>query len=198
MGENLGQVKGAIALVGGTLSAMLGGWDSYLNLLLLIMLIDIVTGVLKSLEQKNLSSAVMRKGILNKVVILLLVALGVVIDEAFVGATAGGLHIGELTIVIRNCIVIWFCVEEGISVCENCAKLGVPIPGVIKQALECIESGVSNSTPSALLNFFKKATGINISFGEDKPKTDKPKVEDTASKEQVEEEKVEVKKETER
>lgn len=198
MGENLGQVKGAIALAGGTITALLGGWDSYLKLLLLIMLIDIVTGVLKSIEQKVLSSAVMRKGILNKVVILLLVALGVVIDEAFAGATANGLHIGELTIIIRNCIVIWFCVEEGISVCENCAKLGVPIPGVIKQVLECIESGVSNSTPSAVMNFFKKATGINVSFGEDKPKSDKSKTEDTENAAGVVEEKVESAKETDR
>lgn len=198
MGENLGQVKAAIALVGGTLSTMLGGWDSYLKLLLLIMAIDVVTGFLKAVEQKVISSAVMRKGILNKVVILLLVALGLVIDEAFAGVTANGLHIGELTIVIRNCIVIWFCVEEGISVCENCAKLGVPIPNVIKQALECIESGVSNSTPSALLSFLKKATGINISFGEDKPKPDKSKVEDSSVTEEVKEEKVEEVKETER
>lgn len=178
MEDSLVKVKGGFALVGGVLSSVLGGFDSYLKLLLLIMLIDIVTGILKGIEAKTLSSAVMRKGILNKVVILLLVALGVVIDEAFAGATANGLTIGEFTIVIRNCVIFWFCIEEGLSVCENCAKLGVPIPKVISQLLECVESGVSNSTPKTILEFLKKKFGLDISFGKDKPENEDKKSKD--------------------
>lgn len=172
MGEAFVPVKAALAVAGGVLSAIFGGFDAYLELLLLVMLIDIVTGVLRAIEEKNVSSAVMRKGLLNKVVILLLVALGVVVDSAFSSELAGGIKIGEFTLLIRNCVIFWFCIEEGISVCENCAKLGVPMPKVLKQVLECIESGVSNSTPSDVLNFLKKTFGINVSFGKDR-RTDK-------------------------
>lgn len=173
MKDNLIALKGGAAVIGGIVSTALGGADNYLWLLIIIMLLDIITGVLKAIEERTLSSAAMRKGILNKVVILLLVAVGVLIDRAFLDAFGSTPAIGDVTIVVRNCIIMWFCVEEGISICENCAVLGVPLPGVVKKVLECVESGVSNSTPKEVFKLLKKVFNIDITFGEKSDDADK-------------------------
>lgn len=187
MEVNLTQTKAVLASIAGVVASLFGGFDYYLGLLLMIMLIDIVTGLIYAIEKKSLSSAIMRRGVLNKVIILMLVALGVVIDRAFATELSAGITIGGFTLIIRNCVIFWFCVEEGISVLENCSKLGVPVPKVIKQLLECIESGVSNSTPSDIIDFLKKHLGIDISFGKDKRKDEIENNKDEASKEQDDE-----------
>ena len=103
MEEKVVAVKAAFALIGGVLSQALGGYDHYLKVLLLVMAVDILTGIIKAVHGKRVSSSKMRGGLLNKVVILFLVALSVELDHAFLAAIGEPIMIGEFTIQIRNC-----------------------------------------------------------------------------------------------
>lgn len=171
MEEKVVAVKAAFALIGGVLSQALGGYDHYLKVLLLVMAVDIVTGVIKAIRGKKVSSSKMRGGLLNKVVILFLVALAVELDRAFLTALGEPIMIGEFTIQIRNCVIFWFFIEEQISVCENCAELGVPMPESIRSMLLSVESSVNNSTPKAIAKWIKEKFGIQLKFGNDTSST---------------------------
>ena len=165
MEEKVVAVKAAFALIGGVLSQALGGYDHYLKVLLLVMAVDILTGIIKAVHGKRVSSSKMRGGLLNKVVILFLVALSVELDHAFLAAIGEPIMIGEFTIQIRNCVIFWFFIEEQISVCENCAELGVPMPASIRSMLLSVESSVNNSTPKAIAKWLKEKFGIQLKLG---------------------------------
>ncbi|OGO86190.1 MAG: hypothetical protein A2Y22_08710 [Clostridiales bacterium GWD2_32_59] len=105
-------------------SELMGGWDMFLKALLLMIIIDYATGVLKAIYLKELSSEIGYKGIIKKVVMLLVVVIACQID-ALVG-TDNALRTGTIFFWIAN---------EGISILENAAKMGVPVPKQVKDAL---------------------------------------------------------------
>lgn len=110
-------------LVGGFICQALGGWDVILKALVALVVLDYVTGVLKALSTKTLSSAVGFKGLIKKTVIFIVVATAVIIQSV----------IGE-AVPLREITIIFFLCNEGISLLENAAEF-VPIPEKLKDAL---------------------------------------------------------------
>ena len=110
-------------LVGGFICQALGGWDVILKALVALVILDYVTGVLKALSTKTLSSAVGFKGLIKKTVIFIVVATAVIIQSV----------IGK-AVPLREITIIFFLCNEGISLLENAAEF-VPIPEKLRETL---------------------------------------------------------------
>lgn len=110
-------------IIGGALIALLGGWDQLIVALIILMVLDYITGVLQSIYNKELSSKIGFKGLLKKVLILCVVAVSVVIEKDL-GVQA-----------IREVVIMFFACNEGISVLENATKMGIPLPKKLQDVL---------------------------------------------------------------
>lgn len=117
-----------IAVICTGLVYLLGGFDVALTCLLIAIVLDYVSGLMKAYITKNLSSKIGVKGILKKVCILLVIMLAVLIDRVT----------GE-TGAIRTLVIYYFVANEGLSVLENLGQAGVPIPQSIKKALKVLK-----------------------------------------------------------
>lgn len=117
-----------IAVICTGLIYLLGGFDVALTCLLIAIVLDYVSGLIKAFVTKNLSSKIGVRGIIKKVSILLVVMLAVLIDRVT----------GE-TGAIRTLVIYYFVANEGLSVLENLGQAGVPIPQSIKKALKVMK-----------------------------------------------------------
>lgn len=120
----------AFAAMGGALGAVLGGWDGFLYALIMFTVIDYLTGVMVAIAEKTLSSEVGFKGIAKKVAVFCLVAVAHIIDAQFIKNGA----------VVRTATVFFYLSNEGISIIENVAKLGLPVPEKLKNVLEQLKT----------------------------------------------------------
>lgn len=114
------------AAVGGWLGYFLGGCDGLLYALIAFVSIDYITGVMCAISDKTLSSEVGFKGICRKVLIFLLVGIGNIIDVQVLGSPG----------VLRTAVIFFYLSNEGVSLLENAAHLGLPVPDAIKTVLE--------------------------------------------------------------
>ena len=112
--------------VGGWLGWFLGGSDGLLFALIAFVVIDYITGVMCAISDKKLSSAVGFKGICKKVLIFALVGGGHILDAFVIGSGS----------VLRTAIIFFYLSNEGVSLVENCAHLGLPVPQKLKDVLE--------------------------------------------------------------
>lgn len=115
----------AFSALGGFLGWFLGGADGFLYALIAFAVIDYVTGVMCAIADKNLSSAVGFKGICRKVLIFALVGIGNILDVYVLGEAG----------VLRTAVIFFYLSNEGISLLENSAHLGLPIPEKLKDVL---------------------------------------------------------------
>lgn len=111
--------------VGGWLGYFLGGYDGLLYALIVFMVMDYITGVMCAVSDKKLSSAVGFKGICRKVLILMLVGIANLLDVQVIGTGA----------VLRTAVIFFYLSNEGVSLLENAAYLGLPIPEKLKDIL---------------------------------------------------------------
>ena len=114
------------AAVGGWLGYFLGGCDGLIYALIAFVVIDYITGVMCAISDKTLSSEVGFKGICRKVLIFLLVGIGHIVDAQVIGS--GG--------VLRTAVIFFYLSNEGVSLIENAAHLGLPVPDKLKAVLE--------------------------------------------------------------
>ena len=121
-------LQSILAVISTCLIYLLGGLDIAMTCLLIAIILDYVSGMLKAFITKQVSSKIGFKGILKKVSILLVVMLAVLIDRVT----------GE-TGAIRTLVVYYFVANEGLSVLENLGQAGVPIPQSIKKALKALK-----------------------------------------------------------
>ena len=112
--------------MGGWLGWFLGGSDGLLYALLFFVVIDYLTGVMCAVSDRKLSSAVGFRGICRKVLIFLLVGLAQILDEHVLGEAG----------VLRTAVTFFFLANDGLSILENAAHLGLPIPAQMKAVLE--------------------------------------------------------------
>ena len=126
MKEFWNTIQLAFAAVGGWLGYFLGGCDGLLYALLAFVVIDYITGVMYAIADKNLSSEVGFKGICRKVLIFLLVGIANVLDVQVIGTGS----------VLRTAVIFFYISNEGVSLLENAAHLGLPVPEKIKTVLE--------------------------------------------------------------
>jgi len=110
-------------IVGGFLCDFLGGWDVILKALVALVILDYVTGVLKAIYTKTLSSSIGFKGLIRKIVIFIVVATAVIIQTV----------VGD-AVPLREIVIIFFMCNEGISLLENASEF-VPIPDKLKETL---------------------------------------------------------------
>lgn len=111
--------------LGGVLGWYLGGWDGFLYALLAFVIADYVTGLACAIVNHQVSSAVGFKGISRKVLIFILVGLANLLDVYVLGE--GG--------VLRTAVIFFYISNEGISLIENAARLGLPVPEKLQEAL---------------------------------------------------------------
>lgn len=114
------------AAVGGWLGWFLGGCDGLLYALIAFVTIDYITGVMCAIVDHSLSSEVGFKGIARKVLIFLLVGIGHILDTQVIGSGS----------VLRTAVIFFYISNEGVSLVENAAHLGLPIPEKLKDVLE--------------------------------------------------------------
>ena len=126
MKEFWNSIQLAFAAVGGWLGYFLGGCDGLLYALIAFVAIDYITGVMCAISDKTLSSEVGFRGICRKVLIFLLVGIGHIVDAQVIGS--GG--------VMRTAVIFFYLSNEGISLIENAAHLGLPVPDKLKAVLE--------------------------------------------------------------
>lgn len=119
-------IQVAFAALGGFLGWFLGGVDGFLYALIAFVVIDYITGVLCVISDKNLSSAVGFKGICRKVLIFLLVGIANILDVQVIGSGS----------VLRTAVIFFYISNEGVSLVENAAHLGLPVPDKLKDVLE--------------------------------------------------------------
>ena len=112
--------------IGGWLGWFLGGCDGLLYALIAFVIIDYTTGVLCAISDHTLSSEVGFKGIARKVIIFLLVGVGHIIDTQVIGNGS----------ILRTAVIFFYLSNEGVSLVENAAHLGLPVPGKLKAVLE--------------------------------------------------------------
>ena len=127
-------------VIGGFIATLLGGWDSALATLVVFMGIDFVTGIVtaamgksKHSDSGSLSSKAGWIGLAKKFCILLMVVVGVRIDN-LVG-----------TNYIRDTVCISFCLNELLSIVENTTLMGIPYPPVIKKAIDVLQTKVGRT-----------------------------------------------------
>lgn len=123
-------VSGIIGIGGSLVNYLWGGWDMTLKILITFMVLDYVLGVICGFKEKQLSSETAFNGILKKVTILIIVAVGTSIDNTL---NAQG--------VIRSAVMFFYVGLEGISITENAGRMGVPIPEQLKDALVQLKEG---------------------------------------------------------
>jgi toxin secretion/phage lysis holin len=119
-------IQAVLTALGGFLGWFLGGTDGFLYALLTFVVIDYITGVMCAIADKTLSSEVGFKGISRKVLIFLLVGVGNILDVHVIGSGS----------TLRTAIVFFYLSNEGISLLENSAHLGLPIPEKLKDVLQ--------------------------------------------------------------
>ena len=112
--------------VGGWLGWFLGGCDGLLYALLVFVALDYTTGIMCAVADHSLSSAVGFKGICRKVLIFALVGIGHVLDTQVIGTGS----------ILRTAVIFFYLSNEGISLVENAAHLGLPVPEKLKLVLE--------------------------------------------------------------
>ena len=126
MKEFWNTIQLAFAAVGGWLGYFLGGCDGLLYALIAFVAIDYITGVMCAISDETLSSEVGFKGICRKVLIFLLVGIGNIIDVQVLGSPG----------VLRTAVIFFYLSNEGVSLIENAAHLGLPVPDKLKAVLE--------------------------------------------------------------
>ena len=114
------------AAIGGWLGYFLGGFDGLLYALLAFVVLDYITGVMCAIADRTLSSNVGFKGICRKVLIFLLVGVANVLDVHVIGTGS----------VLRTAVIFFYISNEGVSLTENAAHLGLPVPEKLKAVLE--------------------------------------------------------------
>lgn len=116
----------ALATVGAWLGWFLGGMDGLIYAMLVFVVADYATGVMCAVSDKHLSSEIGFKGICKKVLIFVLIGVANLID----------IYIIKSGSMLRTATIFFYLSNEGISLLENAAHLGLPVPQKIKDILK--------------------------------------------------------------
>ena len=115
---------------GAALGEYLGSFDSLMYALLAFIVTDYVTGVLCAIVERNLSSTIGFKGICQKVFILALVGVANILDVHVIGDGC----------VLRSAVIFFYISNEGISIIENAARIGLPVPEKIQEVMRQLKN----------------------------------------------------------
>ncbi|NFL36774.1 phage holin family protein [Clostridium botulinum] len=113
------------AAIGGYIGYFLGGVDGFMYALIVFVVIDYLTGLMVAVLEKKLSSEVGFRGIFKKVLIFVFVGIGNIVD----------VHLLKNGSAIRTATIFFYVSNEGISIIENSAKIGLPVPKKLQDIL---------------------------------------------------------------
>jgi len=119
-------IQAAFAGIGGVVGWYLGGLDGFLYALIAFVAVDYITGVLRSIVEKKLSSRIGAQGIAKKVALFLVVGIGHLIDAYLISGTGAPL---------RTAVIFFYIANEGVSLLENATAIGLPVPEKLKDVL---------------------------------------------------------------
>ncbi len=132
------KIKWMVCLITGAIANILGGWDIWLISLITVIILDVLTGVIRAIlmhsnksDSGGLSSKSMFQGGVKKLFILMMVALGTVLDSI----------ISPDNVFIRVIVVSYYIANESLSILENVGACGLPLPKILYQILD----GLKNS-----------------------------------------------------
>ena len=125
MKEIWNSIQVAIAAVGGWIGYFLGGCDGLLYALIAFVAVDYITGVMCAVADKKLSSEVGFKGIFKKILIFILVGVANILDVNVIGNGSA----------LRTAVIFFYISNEGVSLLENAAYIGLPVPDKLKNVL---------------------------------------------------------------
>ena len=123
MGKLFNWISIVFGAAGGVLSYWLGGWDVLLKTIVFLAIADYITGWIKGIYTKQLSSEIGFKGLLKKIVMFIVIAVSFVIQGLIGG-----------TIPLREVVIMFYIANEGLSLLENAAVF-TPIPDKLKNVL---------------------------------------------------------------
>lgn len=136
VGRYFNDITMAITSVLTFISYFLGGWDTALQTLILLVSIDIATGVLVGYRvEKKFSSKRLREGFMTKVMYLVVIAMGEGLDKVFFQDAP----------ILRTMACWFYVVTEASSVVENLGRLGVPLPKGLVEKLEQLQDKFSDT-----------------------------------------------------
>lgn len=119
-------IKAIFAVIGGMIGWFLGGVDSFMYTLIAFVVIDYITGVLRAVVEKKLSSRIGAHGIAKKVALFFVVGVGHLIDNYLFKIIGTPL---------RTAVIFFYIANEGISFLENATAIGLPVPKKLKDVL---------------------------------------------------------------
>ena len=119
------KIQVIFTVIGGWLGYFLGGADGLLITLLVFVVLDYVTGVMCAVIDKKLSSEIGFKGLFRKVLIFALVGVAHIVDTNVIGTGSA----------LRSAVIFFYLSNEGLSMLENAAHLGLPVPDKLKDVL---------------------------------------------------------------
>lgn len=126
--ENI--IKHVSAGIGAVISFAFGGWSNLLSILLAFVVIDYVSGFVAAGIEGKLNSSTGMKGIAKKVAVFFVVAVAHMMDVA----------LGYDGHILRDATIFFFLANEALSILENAGRIGVPVPGVLRKAVETLHS----------------------------------------------------------
>jgi len=122
--------KAALGAFIGVCCQVWGEWNNVMTALVILIILDVVTGFLRAFIQQELSSKESYRGIAKKLLIFVMIAVAVQVDT-----------ITGLQGVTRNVVAIFYCASEGLSILENSVASGLPAPEFLKEALKQLNQG---------------------------------------------------------
>lgn len=131
-------IQVGFSTLGGFLGWYLGGMDGFLYALIAFVVVDYITGVMCAVVDKKLSSAVGFKGIFRKVLIFALVGIANILDVYVLGEGS----------VLRTAVIFFYLSNEGVSLLENAAHLGLPVPEKMRDVLQQLHDKGGNDNES--------------------------------------------------
>lgn len=122
-------IKSVISVIATTLIYLFGGWDIALQSLIIVVVLDYLTGISKSYVSKKLNSSKGLKGIVKKLSMFCIVAVAVIVDR-IIGQTG----------MIRTLIIYYLVANEGLSIVENLGEMDIIVPKILKDKLEQVKN----------------------------------------------------------
>lgn len=116
----------------GVVATVIGGWDMALQVMMILVGIDIITGVCKAFINHDFASKSFRQGIVSKAGYVVIVILAFQLDKL----------VGNSQPLFRTATAIFYIAVEGSSIIENLGVMGVPVPKFISDRLTQLKDSV--------------------------------------------------------
>ena len=134
--------KGALSLVIGAVIALIGGWDVLMQVLFLFIVFDYLGGVTEAILKKNLDSSIGYKGIIKKASYFMVVIVAAQLDRVLQGVWSP-----DVPQLARSITIMFLVVNEGLSILEHAAAIGVPIPKFLIDLLSKLHDQAESTIP---------------------------------------------------